>query len=354
MVEDKVVYLFSSSQRRVYKQDNINALCYPPGFIMHFRYDEKWVGTEIAQRDPDDFKDKEVIIVVVDIEEKNKKHFPRFYPIRKAKIKKVDVEGSVFHFYFELLPDWVDYRHNTDLRDYQSNIDSLKEKPISGEGGLSGKFVSFEELREDIKFSSKTKAWESIIEKIGNLSLYKETLFYRLSRFYEVNSNKDLKITKFDELRCGYTLEGGKKYNLELSFSYGKEPPDTTSRDKLIVKVDENFYMPIPNEIELGFRVDKQNIYLSTKELFFDTMTHLITTFKEGVIEGPNVTIPIKITYDRLRLGVSFSVLFIGLFLTSGLTSSITQIDQIPHDLLKLCGSLISTYVLFILYRKLK
>ena len=351
MVDDKVLYLFSSSHRRIYKQDNMNVLCYPPGFIMHFRYDRKWIGNEITRKKPDDFIDNEAIIVIVDIEKSDKKYFPRFYPVRKAKIKKVDMAGSALHIYFELLPDWVVYENNTKLKDYQSCINSLREKPIEGIGRLEGKFVSFEELSPDIKFSPRTKAWESIIRKIGNLEPYKKTLFYKLDKFCEVKSNKDLKITKFDDIKCGYILESGKRYNLELSFDYGKEPPTEADKEKLIVKVEEeNFYTPIPNKIALSFRVDKQSIYLSTKERFFDGLTYLIITFEKELIEGPNVVIPIRVKYNRLRIWSSFLIFFIGLILTSG----VIQIYQVPQYALKLLGSFISTSVMFWLYREIK
>lgn len=345
MINDEVVYLFSSSHRPIYKQDNVNALCYPSGFIMHFRYDEKWVDTEILNKNPNELEGKEAIIVVVDSEKRNQEYFPRFYPIRKAKIKKFDIDGSVSHFYFELLPDWVDYRENNKLRDYQAFIDLLKEKPVSGKEGLNGKFVSLDRLQRDIRFSSEAKAWESIIEKIGSLSPYKETLFYRLSRFYEAKSNKDLEITTFDELRCGYTLKSGTIYNLEFSFSYGKEPPAAVSKEKFtinLVDLDKYFYTPIPYELTLGFRVDKQNVYLSTKELFLSAHTILILSFKEGIIEGPNVLIPIKI---KKAIKTNFYVLMIllGLILVTGIISEYIPILSAYKDFLKLLGTVITT-----------
>jgi len=96
MVQDKIVYLFSSSHRQVYKQDNINALCYPPGFVIHFRYDEKWVDTEIWNKKQNELEGKEAIIVVVDTEKRNDEYFPRFYPIRKQKLKSL-ILMEVYH-----------------------------------------------------------------------------------------------------------------------------------------------------------------------------------------------------------------------------------------------------------------
>lgn len=341
---NKIVYLFSSAYHPVYKQDNINALCYPTGFIMHFRYEEKWVDTEILNENPEELVGKEAIIVVVEAEKRNQERLPLFFPIRKAKIKKFDIDGSVSHVYFELLPDWVDYRENNKLRDYQSCIESVKEKPISGNEMLIGKFFSLDNLQQDINFSSEAKAWESIIEKIGNLDSYKETLFYRLSRFYEAKSNRDLEIIKFDELRCGYTLKSGTKYNFELSFSYGKKPPEAASKDRLIVKVDldKNFYTPIPDEIPLGFRVDKQNVYLSTKELFLDAFTYLVISFKKDLIEGPSILIPIEIK-KTVKTYFYVLMILIGLILVTGIISERIPILSTYKDGLALLGTVITT-----------
>jgi len=230
------------------------------------------------------------------------------------------------------------------LRDYQSFINSLKEKPVSGKEGLSGKFVSLDKFQQEIKFSQEAKSWESIIEKIGNLSSYKETLFYRLSRFYETKSNKDLKLTEFDNLRCGYKLKSGTKYNLELSFSYGKEPPDIAGKEKLIVKVDldKYFYMPIPDEIPLGFRVDKQNVYLSTKELFSDAYTYIIISFKEGAIGGPHLLIPIKIQ-KTFMIYFYGSIILAGLILVTGIIPEYMPMISPYKDVLKLLGTAMTT-----------
>lgn len=344
IIDNKIVYLFSSAYHPVYKQDNINALCYPSGFIMHFRYEETWVDTEILKKNPKELEGKEAVIVVVEAEKRNQELFPRFFPIRKAKIKKYEIDGSVSHVHFELLPDWVDYREDNKLRDYQSCIESLKEKPISGPKMLIGKFFSLDNLPLDIKFSHDAKAWESIIEKIGSLDSYKQTLFYRLSRFYEEKSNKDLKITMFDKFRCGYTLKSGTKYNIEFSFNYGKAPPKDAIKDRLKVKVDlhKYFYMPIPDEIQLGFRVDKQNVYLSTQELFLDAFTVLTISFEKGLIEGPNVSIPIKIK-RAVKTYLYVLMILIGLILVTGIISERIPVLSAYKDGLALLGTVITT-----------
>lgn len=346
---NKVFYLFSSSQRQLYRQDNINVLGYPSGSIMHFRYDKKWVSTQITRRSLDGFKNSEAIIVIVDIEKKNDEYFPLFYPIRKARIKDVDFESDILHFHFELLPDWVDYRVGKGLRDFQECMSSLRERPTPGKKRLNGIFASFDELQQGIEFSSEAKAWESIIGKIGSSESYRETLFCRISGFYEIKSGNIVKMEDFGDSKSGYVLKSGKKYNLQLSLLYGKEPPDVAIRDRLVVKVDENFHAVIPDEITLGFRADKQNIYLLTKQLLSEAYTQLIITFKEGFVEGTNIIIPLRIRFDYWHVLGSLLLFVFGLILTSGIIPA----PQLLKNVIKAAGTILVSLVTFYLYRKL-
>lgn len=326
----KVVFLFSSSQRPVYKEDNLKVLCYPAGFMMHFRYDEKWVEEGI---NPKELENKDAVIVIVVGTNK-----PEFYPIRRAKIKRVDIDGSVWHFYFELCPEWVDHKD----KNYQEVMISLRNKPEEGEKYLGGKFASFEELPSELQFSTDEKSWESIIEKIGTLESYKNIVFYRINKISEIGKEKSLKTTKFGEL-SGYTLKSDKKYIIDLSFNYGKDPPKDADKSRFKISVESNsFYAPIPDEISLGFRVDRQIIYISPKKSFSEVFTYLRITFEGENIVGANVDIPLKIKRSKW-LYLAVVGIFIGLFLTAGI---ITKWQHI----LQTIGVFLTTFIMYYLY----
>ncbi len=348
-MDNKLIYLFGSTSRPVYRENNINALCFPQGFIMHYRYDEKWVSKEIISN-IDNLRNYETLIVFVDTTDGD---IPHFYPIRKAKIKKIEIDGDFYHFYIELFGEWVDYRESgklDKLKEYDPLIKDIEENPTSE----NPKFVSIDTLNDEIKLSEDSPAWTSIIEKIGNKEPFKNVLFYRIDDIYEIDSRESLKITNFGETKAGYTVKSGKKYNMELSFNYGKEPPEEALTDRLIASIDENLCSAIPNELRLGFRADRQDIYLNIKESLQDSMTYLIIKFKEGKVEGPNVTIPIKVTYNRLTIYGLVILFLIGTLLTSGLVSSLINVDQFTQNILKIVGSIFSTLVVFSLYKQLK
>lgn len=347
---DKILYLFSSTstKRALYREDAINALCFPPGFIIHFRYDTNWVSEEINE-DLEYFKGYETLIVIADEYKSNNYHF---YPIRKAKIKKVEKDGDFFHIYFKLLGEWVDYRESEsldELKSYHNFIMDINENPCK-----NMKFASVGLLNTEIKFSKDTSAWASIIEKIGNKESYKNVLFYRINGIYELDSRSYQKIATFGDSKVGYALKAGKKYIMDISLNYGKETPKTALEDRLIVNIDENHLFAIPNEIKLGFRADKQDVYLPINESLQDSITYLTINFKEGNIEGPNVIIPIKITYNRIFVYILIFLFLLGTILSSGLIANIINIDQITQNILKIVGSVISTIVIFKLFRQLK
>ncbi len=132
------------------------------------------------------------------------------------------------------------------------------------------------------------------------------------------------------------------KYNIELSFSYGKQPPKDAINDRLKIKVDHKyFYMPIPDEIPLGFRVDKQNVYLSTQGLFLDAFTVLAISFEKGLIEGPNILIPIKIKRAVITYFYVLMIL-IGLILVTGIISERIPILSAYKDGIELLGTVIT------------
>ncbi|RKX91508.1 MAG: hypothetical protein DRP84_11515 [Spirochaetes bacterium] len=347
MKYNKIVYLFSSSYRERYRQDNINVLAYPSGFIMHFRYDRKGVDDKLLN-DIDSLKGKEAIIVIVDSEKGNKGVFPKFYPVRKAKIIKAELSGSVLHLYFELLPDWIDH---TEI-DYDSLIKSLKERPKEGKEYLSGKFIVMDQLVQPIEFSPRTEAWESIIKKISVLESYKRTLFFKLDAVREVSQDKELKIGNIDkhvEILRGYVIRSGGKYVLEISLYLGNDL-SVVGKDKIVIRTDEKIFYPvIPKEISINFRVDKQIIYIPTKQVFFDNLTYLIIELEKKYLSGPKIIIPLKVKYNRIKFGLSFLIFFAGLIFTGG----VIPLSGTTSIIIKVIGSFMSTATIAWLYRKI-
>lgn len=354
----KCIYLFSSAQRELYKKDNIDVLCYPQNFVIHFRYEDKYVADSIKDISTEDLKNKNAMVVIVDIEEKRSKKIPKFYPCRKGKIVDIVEEGNVYHFYFKLDDNWVDYRSSNGLKDYNRSITTLNEKPlITGKDQhLTGKFVTFEQFKEDISLSNDSIAWDFIIKKIGELETYKSILFCRIKGIYNRESKTELQIFQFDNHTSGYNIKSNLKYNLEIILTIGNKNIET--KDKITIESDDSFFTPIPNEINLG-RVDRQDILLSPKPTYSeDNYSKIQIKIKNEIgstnkVEGFPLVIPFKIEYDQIKLWSSFGVFIGGLLLASGVISSLFNIIGTLDLILKIFGSILSPFAVFWLYKKI-
>ena len=354
---NEIVYLFSSSQRELYKKDGIDVLCLPQNFIMHFRYEDKYVANSIKNKSIEELKNKDALVVIVNIEEESSKKIPKFYPCRNGKIIDVKIEGNVYHFYFTLGSEWVDYRRDNELKDYNESIVNLNEKPtMSGNQYLAGQFVTFEVLQEDISLSSESGAWAFIIKKIGELETYKSTLFCRIKGIFDIKSDTELPIFKFYNYNTGYKIKSGLKYNIKLVLRIGNKK--IVTKDKLMIESDDSFFTPIPDELLLG-RVDRQDILLSPKTTFSDSYSKIQFKIKneensKNNVEGLSIVIPFKIEYNRIKLWSSFVLFIFGLLLTSGVISSSLNIVDTSDLIVRTIGSILSSFTIFFVYKKLQ
>lgn len=341
VIKKKYVFLFSSDQRPVYKQDNLKILCYPSGYIIHFRYDEKYVQPGLT---PNLLINEDAVVVIV-----GRSAPPLFFPARKAVIKNVIVQGSIWHIYFELSTEWVNYENDN----YDSLIHSLNNKPEWNDPHLGGKFLSLEEISQDFQFSNGEKVWEKLIEKIvSRLSTYSDVIFYKINQLKELKENDNgtcLNPVKFDKFSSGYKLKCGKKYILDLTFNYGRDPPTLSEESSMKFKLEEDsFYKPIPEEILLGFKADKQRIYLAPKKTFQNSISYFKSRIS-GEIDGVELDIPLKITKSRwLYLG--FIGIGLGLLFTTGFLSNFLPVLEKIDNLIQILGVIITTLIITYLY----
>ena len=216
-LNDQILYLFSSTARPIYKEDIYNALANPNNFIMHFRYRKDWVVDHIWNAT--DLQNKEVLICAAI---RNKTLYD-FYPIRKGTIIKTEKDGTMFHVYFKLLPDWVDYTGIND--EYNLFIRSMGDSPRIINDKFSGKFI-FTNLMGEIKFSTGPEVWEGIIKKISTDEEFKRGVFYKLTKVIEIPNNKDLALQEIlIPLTRGYEFYARRNYSFEFTINFGKEPP---------------------------------------------------------------------------------------------------------------------------------
>jgi hypothetical protein len=329
------IFLFSSWQRPLYKEGTYEALAYPQGFIMHFRYSKKYVDDKIWNASKE-LNGKEALIIAVYLE---KNRIIRFFPVRKGRIIRVENDGDMLHAYVILFSDWVLYNSCDEYDSIIKKFDKIPKE--SSTDHLGGNFISFG-CFDQIKFSSELKDWKNIIEIIGNKEPFKKSVFYRINRLYDASSEKSIQITQFDEdkLTRGYELKGGRRYIMEISFYFGKEPPKEAK--EALFKIESlDLIRIISNNKKLGFRADKTKFSLSTEKVFWNQLTY-VTTKIEDSIEGPELEIPIKLKRTSETYLFSLMIL-IGLILVTGIIDQFGSLFSENTDAIKLLGTFIST-----------
>lgn len=320
---ESIIYLFSSTFRSLYKLDIYNTLAYPSGFVMHFRYRDKWIDDEIKNINVDNLLGKEVIVVsVLDLSFEEK---VEFFPLRKGKIISSEWDGSTLHIYFELLEEWIDYKNKINV--YDKLIKNMNNVPKDLNDKTGAKFVIFGR-KNNLKFSKDIKSWEYIVEQLASKEPFKKGLFYKLNRIYDTSSNENANIDKLgNELEKCFILKGGNRYTAEFSINFGKEPPVEVEND--LFKVEGGDILKIPlNEEKLGFIVDLKKFSLFPKKSISDSITFMNVKIEgsNSQIEGPILNIPIKIKRSFKVFLVGFAI-FVGLILVSGIfTNPITNI----------------------------
>jgi hypothetical protein len=111
-----LLLLFSSGHREIYAQDIYNAMAYPPGVTIQFRYDEDWVADTIKS---DELEGRKALIIAApkidnelqsdwNVDFKHEGEYA-YFPLRVATVSAAYERGDIQHVYLELGHTLVDY-----------------------------------------------------------------------------------------------------------------------------------------------------------------------------------------------------------------------------------------------------
>lgn len=123
--DNEIIFLFSSWQMLLYKDGTYEALAYPEGYVMHFRYSKEIVDENIWNKTSRKLEGKKALIIAVSIEENGSLEF---LPIRISRIVKVENDGDMLHIYI-ILAEWVLYNNSSSEYDHLiKKFDNIPQK----------------------------------------------------------------------------------------------------------------------------------------------------------------------------------------------------------------------------------
>lgn len=334
---ERTLYLFSSCLREIYKRQNYEALAYPPGFILRFRYEKEWVHRSVSSVDE---IEQRTGIIVVTVGEPGSY---RFFPVRRVTIHDAEWRGRVLVLDLELEAELVDYTNNTNpsekiqslsARPYDTEPDVDQDVFLSASTDPDITFVDTNgEDRQRVWWNSET-AWEAIVSDLGETNEFQNQLFYRLVGL--VSSNQQLAPVSelHDAAFRGYQISSRENYRLEYSLLFVNGAPEQVG-GKLQIQSDKNIKI-LPNTFDLGFRSEEKVAYLlphrNRKNADIPVVTQIADTEE---LETPDLNIPFYIKSDTKRRAASILLIFIGIGLASGIINPLLPLisDNLPEGL---------------------
>lgn len=323
------IMLLSSNSSKEYIFDIIESIALPPGSIHHFRYQLRWLSSDLREelnyRDQQLSKHlKDIEIVVVYLKQKkndaNNYSWHKLVPLRIGKLKFAfktgDGDGAFAHFYFEL-GDYI-----TPKKDFTKEI-KQKENEY-----FNKKYAFFipEGINDYINKLESNKAFNSVCDLLedddfipDNLSpteKYHAPIFGLVQNLLKIKrhaiSKKKVKSIKptFDQfsLQSYYDIREDTEYLIEF-FTYSPR-----AKESFIAKLDsdENYFItPHEYKIKLNSNYDQVTWPLISKILERPILTKIRFFLGREKEELKNLDIEL---FLNLRIRKKYLFRFISFF----------------------------------------
>jgi len=165
-----------------------------------------------------------------------------------------------------------------------------------------------------LNFSDDVEAWISILKKLGEFDIFKNTVFYKINKIFETPEykNQEIFIEKIKE-KTGLILKKRKEYGIDLNYYAVSYDASRENIGKIGLSIDRDSIWISQKEINLGAKYDYIRFYLNTADSK-STITTLSISSKTKDVVAPIISIPIKVKTNIL----DYALPFIGFLLASG------------------------------------
>lgn len=230
---NKVIFLFKTPYRNLYKQQNLTLLALPSGFSYSLEYEKKWVDPKLLNQDV--ILNQKGLIVL--IEQKNTEPNGKglIVPVRTCIIKSIRMRGPIFIVNFILGPFLIlkNLKMNKseslfyDEDEVQNYIiRELKSLKYPGHN-IPGSFVQVDDFPEGFDITKESEQWYKIVRFLSSLPKYDNSVFCRLKigDYLGIDSGFDSteeveKIVNFESANGSvqYDIKSGQKVAIHCSF----------------------------------------------------------------------------------------------------------------------------------------
>ena len=325
-MSSKVLYLFNSALRPVYRENIYKILALPYGCKTQFRYSiEKHVPEELISKS---LPGLDCIIVFIDRFSKNSY---TYYPIRKGEILNAWSEGGRFFIECQL--------SGYCRADNQEQFTNILKNKAKGSPELTNNDPNniqdgyYVQLGEDVNKILKTgdECWQTTVESISETQSFdiSSTAFVKIS-LSDKNNIDDNILPNDDEV---FYLTAGKTFDLKIIYF----DPEKGEGNKLI---KASFPSPLKSldttQIKLGGVVDSINFEFETDKSLHSKSASIALEFLVGDEQVYVINLPIKTSTRNLIFGTIFyGILFFVFILCEKVFFPSNKVVSVMCELIK-------------------
>ena len=304
-MKPKIIYLFNSAIRPLYKENLLKILALPIGCVTQFRYTSKChVPKDLDIKYLDN---SECIIVFVD---RFSDSTYTYYPIRKGKILST-TSGAGRIFLKCRLDEYCTVndpiKFTNDLKNNLKGYPELTDKnPNNSNDGYY--IQSGNDLNKDLIIDSES--WEETINKILKTKSLSDNKSIFLKIFLE-NLHKNKSKVKFNS-DGEAILKAGEPYLINVLY-YDQEQGKI--KKQIIADIKSPLVSNGPSRFNIGAQSDLLNITFETQRALQPTSSIVSILIKDGEKEEFCVDIHVRISSLNMLLGIVFYGVIISLLI---------------------------------------
>lgn len=317
----EIFYLFSSAYRLKYKQDNIDVVAAPVGYVIGFRYNkEKYVHKNVLSLEKNKIIGKKGLVIYV--ERDAEKGILNFHPLRMVRIKELNEIGNTYKVYLEMDKFCVTDDLEAFNQELKAEVPDLPYIEIE-----KGKFFTKAELVKNVREREFIDGFEHLAKELKYTIDYKDSIFYCVPEIELLapKKSKELILTRYkDKIQNYLLLDSANSYQFTI---YHHNPDLRGFRAlRLILETDPNSIKMISEDyFEFTSAYDEEKFEIYTRRLHSNKFSHLVIKPNVEDVLMPKISIPIVVRYNWFYTFSSLSITGLGVFF-AGLSSNIPNV----------------------------
>lgn len=281
----KVLYLFNSGLRPLYRENLQNIIALPSGCTRRFRYSlENQCPPDL---EPSELTDQRGIIIFVD---RFSEDSYTYHPLREAKILKAYKAGGRI-FIDCILENYFcsnDPKRYTEL--LKASIPGVPELTDGNpENPNDGYYVALGEEIVEKSLMSGSDCWDGIIRALSMTNLLASFTFFKVE-LNNIKNDKPLETSKSDGR---ITLNPDSSYELRVHYF---DPEKGIGNKSFKIKPNNIVAQHDETEIKIAAPEDIVQLSIETGNIYRKVLSSLNLEVSLGVEESFNIELPIKIS----------------------------------------------------------